>query len=65
MVFDELKAKSEALKITLDCQSRDEKFLNNMLCDLKEKYSIENSDWLKISVAFSVLTSREVISKFR
>jgi len=57
------KVRMQALKIAMDFQRQSEDFLNNMLVDLKEKYKIEDTDWLKISTAFSTLTSREVIQK--
>jgi hypothetical protein len=64
-VIDETKEKMKALKIALDFQRRDNTSLNNILADLKIKYAIADDDWLQISVAFSVLTSREVIGKMR
>jgi hypothetical protein len=63
MVFEEGKAKLQALRIALDYQRRDNNSLNNILADLKVKYNIEDHDWLCISVAFSTLTSRDVIKK--
>jgi hypothetical protein len=63
MVFDEGRAKLQALKIALDYQRRDNDSLNNILADLKTKYNIEDHDWLQISVAFSTLTSRDVLKK--
>jgi len=62
-MFDEAKTKLEALKVTMDFQRRDNDSLNNILNDIKVAYNIADNDWLKISVAFSVLTSREVIGK--
>jgi len=64
-MLDEAKEKLKALKITLDFQRRDSTSLNNILADLKIKHNIPDDDWLQISVAFSVLTSREVIGKMR
>jgi hypothetical protein len=63
MVFEEGKAKLEALKIALDYQRRDNPSLNNILADLKDKYKIDDRDWMCISVAFSTLTSRDVLAK--
>jgi len=63
MVFEESKTKLVALKIALDYQRRDNDSLNNILADLKTKYNIEDHDWMSISVAFSTLTSRDILKK--
>ena len=62
-MFDAAKSKAQAIKIAMQYQRTDEKTLNNMLNDLKVKYEISDDDWLQISVAFSTLTSREVLQK--
>ena len=64
-MFDEGKAKLQALKLAMDFNRRDNDSLNNILADVKEKYKILDEDWLIISVGFSTLTSRDVISKMR
>jgi hypothetical protein len=62
-MFDDGKNKLEALKITMDFNRRSNESLNNILFDLKNKYSIEDHDWLQISVAFSLLTTKELLKK--
>lgn len=62
-MLDEVKFKAQSIKIAMQFQLKDEKILNNILNDMKVKYKIEDEDWIQISVAFSTLTSREVISK--
>ena len=62
-MVDEKKVKKNALLVALEFQTKDTVFLNNVLNDIKVRYNISDGDWIQMSVAFSTLTSREVLSK--
>lgn len=59
-MLKEQQDKLNALKITMDYNKRTDDSLNNILFELKTKYNIEDNDWLRISVAFSMLTAKKM-----
>lgn len=60
-ILSDIKNSRKALVIANSLKNKTDGDLNNLLYNLRTKYSVSDDDWMRIEASVALLTSRKVM----
>jgi hypothetical protein len=60
-VLSDIKYKRKAVAISMGLLRKSDDSINNLLYDLRTKYSVSDDDWMTIEAATAILTQRRIL----